>query len=131
MGHLSFKRHRFSPDVITSSTWLYARFTLSLRDIEEMFAERGLDVSYETVRRCFLKFGSMIAANLKRARPKPSDPLASRRNGGRHRWTALLALACSRQRGRSLGLRRPAKPGRKGRRKAAQEAPQAARNTPN
>jgi transposase-like protein len=47
---LSFKRHRFPPAIITSSIWLYARFTLSLRDVEEVFAERGLDVSYETVR---------------------------------------------------------------------------------
>ena len=73
MRHLSFKRHRFPPDVIRSSIWLYGRFTLSLRDVEEMFAERGLDVSYETVRRWFLKFGSIVAANLKQARPKPSD----------------------------------------------------------
>ena len=73
MRNLSFKRHRFPAEVITNSIWLYARFTLSLRDVEEMFAERGLDVSYETVRRWFLKFGSIIAANLKRARPKPSD----------------------------------------------------------
>jgi transposase-like protein len=73
MRHLSFKRHRFPPEVITSSIWLCARFTLSLRDVEEIFAERGLDVSYETVRRWFLKFGSIIASNLKRARPKPSD----------------------------------------------------------
>jgi putative transposase len=51
MRHLSFKRHRFPPYVITSSIWPYGRFTLSLRDIEEMFAERGLDVSYGTVRR--------------------------------------------------------------------------------
>jgi putative transposase len=70
---LSFKRHRFPPAIITSSIWLYARFTLSLRDVEEVFAERGLDVSYETVRRWVLKFGSTIAANLRRARPKPSD----------------------------------------------------------
>jgi len=69
----SFKRHRFPPDVVTSSIWLYARFTLSLRDVEEMFAERGLDVSYETVRRWFLKFGTLIAANLRRTRPRPSD----------------------------------------------------------
>jgi putative transposase len=60
---LSFKRHRFPPAIITSSIWLYARFTLSLRDVEEVFAERGLDVSYETVRRWVLKFGSTIAAN--------------------------------------------------------------------
>ncbi len=73
MRNLSFKRHRFPAEVITSSIWLYARFTLSLRDVEEMFAERGLDVSYETVRRWFLKFGSTIAANLKQARPRPSD----------------------------------------------------------
>ena len=70
---LSFKRHRFPPAIITSSIWLYARFTLSLRDVEKVFAERGLDVSYETVRRWVLKFGSTIAANLRRARPKPSD----------------------------------------------------------
>jgi transposase-like protein len=41
--------------------------------VEEMLAERGLDVSYETVRRWFLKFGTVIAANLRRTRPKPSD----------------------------------------------------------
>jgi len=73
MRQLSFKRHRFPPDVIRNSVWLYARFTLSFRDVEEMFAERGLDVSYETVRRWFLKFGSVVAANLKRVRPRPSD----------------------------------------------------------
>jgi len=73
MRQLSFKRHRFPPDIIRHSIWLYARFTLSFRDVEEMLAERGLDVSYETVRRWFLKFGTMIAANLRRTRPKPSD----------------------------------------------------------
>jgi transposase-like protein len=73
MRQLSFKRHRFPPEVIRNSIWLYARFTLSFRDVEEMFAERGLDVSYETVRRWFLKFGTVVAANLKRARPRPSN----------------------------------------------------------
>ncbi len=73
MRQLSFKRHRFPPEVIRHSIWLYARFTLSYRDVEEMLAERGLDVSYETVRRWFLKFGPVIAANLRRARPRPSD----------------------------------------------------------
>jgi transposase-like protein len=73
MRQLSFKRHRFPPEVIRHSIWLYARFTLSYRDVEEMLAERGLDVSYETVRRWFLKFGSVIAANLRRNRPRPSD----------------------------------------------------------
>ena len=46
MRQLSFKRHRFPPDIIRHAIWLYARFTLSLRDVEELLAERGLDVSY-------------------------------------------------------------------------------------
>ena len=73
MRSISFKRHRFPPDIIRQAIWLYARFTLSFRDVEEMLAERGLDISYETVRRWFLKFGSPIAANLRKARPQPSD----------------------------------------------------------
>jgi putative transposase len=73
MRHLSFKRHRFPPDIIRHSIWLYARFTLSFRDVEEMIAERGLAVSYETIRRWFLKFGSVIEVNLRRTRPRPSD----------------------------------------------------------
>ncbi len=77
MRQLSFKRHRFPADIMRHSIWLYARFTLSCRDVEEMLAERGLDisyetVSYETVRRWFLKFGPVIAANLRRTRPRPS-----------------------------------------------------------
>jgi transposase-like protein len=74
MRQLSFKRHRFPPEIIRHSIRLYARFTLSFRDVEEMLAERGRDVSYETLRRWFLKFGSTIAANLRRTRPRPSDP---------------------------------------------------------
>ena len=50
MRQLSFKRHRFPADIIRHSVWLYARFTLSYRDVEEMLAERGLDISYETGR---------------------------------------------------------------------------------
>ncbi len=73
MRQLSFERHRFPADIIRHSICLYARFTLSFRDVEEMLAERGLDVSYETVRRCFPKIGSTIAANLRRTRPRPSD----------------------------------------------------------
>ena len=73
MRQLPFKRHRFPPPIIHRSVWLYARFTLSYRDVGEMLAGRGLDVSYETLRRRFLKFGPVIAANLRRARPWPSD----------------------------------------------------------
>jgi transposase-like protein len=72
MAFISFKRHRFPPVIIQHAVWLYARFTLSFRDVEEMLAERGIDVSNETVRRWFLKFGRLIACNLRRCRPRPS-----------------------------------------------------------
>jgi hypothetical protein len=52
MRPISFKRHRFPPDVIRQAVWLYFRFTLSLRDVEELLAARGVDVTYETVRCC-------------------------------------------------------------------------------
>ena len=72
MTPISFKRHRFPPEIIQHAVWLYARFTLSFRDVEELLAERGIDVSNETIRRWFLKFGLRIAANLRRNRPRPS-----------------------------------------------------------
>ena len=50
MQNISFKRHRFPPEVIRHAVWLYARFTLSYRDVEDLLAERGLDISYETAR---------------------------------------------------------------------------------
>ena len=73
MRQLSFKRHRFPPEFIRHAVWLYARFTLSYREVEDLLAERGLDISYETVRRWFLKFGAPIARSLRRMRPTPSD----------------------------------------------------------
>jgi len=73
MDKICFKRHRCPPDIIRHAVWLYARFTLSYRDVEDLLAERGLDISYETVRRWFLKFGAPIARNLRRMRPTPSD----------------------------------------------------------
>jgi len=51
MALLSYRRHRFPPSIIRHAIWLYLRFTLSYRDVEELLAERGLEVSYETVRR--------------------------------------------------------------------------------
>jgi len=73
MKSLSFKRHRFPPEIIRHAIWLYGRFTLSFRDVEELLAERGVDASYETVRRWFLKFGLSIAANIRHSGPRPSD----------------------------------------------------------
>ena len=58
-------------EIIRQAIWLYLRFTLSLRDVEDLLAERGVAVSYETVRRWVNHFGPMIAANLRKRRPKP------------------------------------------------------------
>ena len=73
MAHISYRRHRFPPVLIQHAIWLYLRFTLSYRDVEDLLAERGLEVSYESVRRWVLKFGPVIAQNLRRPRPRPSD----------------------------------------------------------
>jgi len=72
MQPVSFKRHRFPPDVIRLAVWLYFRFTLSFRDVQEMLTQRGIEASYETVRCWTLNFGQAFARNLRRSRPKPT-----------------------------------------------------------
>jgi transposase-like protein len=95
MPPISYARHQFPLDVIQRAVWLYLRFTLSYRDVEELLAERGIDVSYETIRRWVLKFGPAIARNLRRLRPKPSsrwhlDEMAVRIGGKRmYLWRAV------------------------------------------
>ncbi len=54
---VSYRRHRFSPLLFQHAVWLYCRLTLSSRDVEDLFAERCLGISYGTVRRWVLKFG--------------------------------------------------------------------------
>src|SRR5207302_4411409 len=73
MFPISYRRHRFPPAVIQHAVWLYLRFTLSYRDVEELLAQRGLDLSYESVRCWVLKFGPVIAQRLRQRRPRPSD----------------------------------------------------------
>src|SRR5918999_5562742 len=73
MQPISYAGHRFPPEIIRHSIWLYLRFTLSYRDVEELLAERGLHLAYETVRRWVLKFGPAFARNLRRLRPRPAD----------------------------------------------------------
>ena len=72
MKPISFKRHRFPADVIRRAVWLYFRFTLSFRDVEEMLPERGIEVSYATIRCWTIKFGPQFARRLKKQRPAPS-----------------------------------------------------------
>src|SRR3954452_13686855 len=66
-------RHRFPAELISHAVWLYHIFSLSFRDIELLLAERGLIVSYESVRQWCLKFGASFADKLRRRRPKPGD----------------------------------------------------------
>jgi len=61
-----YKRHRFPPEIISYAVWLYYRFNLSHRDIEDLLAERGIVVSYESIRLCCNKFGSKYSGRLKR-----------------------------------------------------------------
>jgi putative transposase len=61
-----YKRHRFPPEIIQHAVWLYHRFNLSSRDIEDLLAERGILVSYESIRLWCIKFGPKYARRLKR-----------------------------------------------------------------
>ena len=65
MKKISYSGYRFPPEIIQQAIWLYLRFTLGLRDVEDLLAERGVAVSYETVRRWVNHFGPMIAADLR------------------------------------------------------------------
>ena len=80
---MSYRRRRFPPEIIQYAICLYLRFTLSYRDVEELLAERGLDISDETVRRWVLKFGPAIARRLhqRRRHRQLSSPRLRERTG--------------------------------------------------
>jgi len=117
MTSISYSRHRFPPAVIQQAIRLYLRFTLSFRDIEGLLAGRGLEVTYEAVRRWVLKFGYAIARNLRRLRPRLSprwhlDEVAIRVAGKLHwMWRAVddegevLGILVQRRRDRRAALR--------------------------
>ena len=66
MKRISYSGYRFPPEIIQQAVWLYLRFTLSLRDIEDLLAERGIAVSYESIRRWINHFGPMISVELRK-----------------------------------------------------------------
>ncbi|KAA0685016.1 IS6 family transposase [Azospirillum brasilense] len=117
MPPLSYARHQFPTAIIQHAIWLHLRFTLSYRDVEELLAERGVDVSYESVRRWVLKFGPAIAGNLRRLRPKPSprwhlDEMVIRVSGKlMHLWQAVddegevLEMLVQRRRDKAAALK--------------------------
>ena len=71
MTKISYSGYRFPSEIMQQAIWLCLRFTLSFRDVEDLLAERGVVVSYETVRRWVNHFGPLIAADLRKRRPKP------------------------------------------------------------
>ena len=68
-----YRRHRFPPEIISHCVWLYFRFCLSYRDVEEMMAVRGVQLTYETVRAWCRKFAQTYANQIRRRRPQPGD----------------------------------------------------------
>lgn len=69
----AYKNHRFPPEIISHAVWLYFRFSLSYRDVEEFLSERGIVVTYEAIRKWCRKFGQAYANQLRRRRPKTED----------------------------------------------------------
>jgi putative transposase len=90
-----YKNHRFPAEIISYGVWLYYRFTLSYRDVQELLFERGIDVTYEAIRQWCLKFGQDYANRLRHRRPRPGDKwhlneVFSTINGERHYlWRAI------------------------------------------
>lgn len=70
---ISYKNHRFPPQIIAHAVWLYFRFPLSVRLVEEVLLERGIVVSYETIRRWGRRFGAAYTKHLRRERPSRED----------------------------------------------------------
>ena len=117
MEPINYQRHRFPAEVISYAVWLYFRFTLSLRDVEELLAQRGIEVSYETIRCWTLKFGPLIAKNLRRRQPRPTgrwhiDEMVIK-IGGQKRWLwravddegVVLDMLVQRRRNKKAALR--------------------------
>jgi putative transposase len=90
-----YKHHRFPAEIISHGVWLYCRFCLSYRDVEELLFARGILVTYEAIRKWCQKFGQAYANQLRRRRPKPGnkwhmDEVFLTINGERHYlWRAV------------------------------------------
>ena len=80
MTKINYSGYRFPPEIIHQAIWLYLRFTLSFRDVEDLLAERGIAISYETIRRWVNHLGPIIAAELRKRRLKPHSIWAGRRD---------------------------------------------------
>src|ERR1700737_1683480 len=100
MTKISYSGYRFPPEIIQQGICLYVRFTLSFRDVEDLLAERGIMVSCETVRRRVNHFGPIVAADLRKRRPKPHTTWHLDEIYLKNRWPDGLSVARRRRRGR-------------------------------
>src|ERR1700675_4339234 len=103
MDKLSYHRHRFPGIVIQQAVWLYFRFALSYRDVEDKLAERGIDVSYETVRRWGFAVWRDHCALAETGSASAGRAVASRRSVRLHQRQTVVCLACRGQRRRGPG----------------------------
>ena len=92
-----YHRYRFPPEIISHAVWLYHRFCMSFRDVEDLLAQRGITVSYEAIRLWCIKFGPEYARGLKRRQGRLGDTWHLDRH---HPGTAAISLACGRSRRR-------------------------------
>lgn len=67
---IGYEHHRFRPEILSHSVWLYGRFNMSPHDVEALFLERSIDVSHETIWRWVAQFGPAIARDLRRRQPQ-------------------------------------------------------------
>jgi transposase-like protein len=97
MDKLSYHRHRFPSIIIQQAVWLYFRFGLSYRDVEDMLAERGIDVTYETVRRWGFEIRHDHCAQAETRTAAAKRTVASQRSVRLHQRQTAVRLACCRQ----------------------------------
>ncbi len=112
MARLSYKGFRFPAEIISHCVWLYYRFPLSFREVEEMMLQRGITLSHETVRQWCAKFGQPYANALRRRRARPGGQMASRRGVHHDQRPAALPVASGGPARDRASLLEPAKPER-------------------
>src|SRR5215470_14385506 len=108
-----YKNHRFPGEIISHGVWLYYRFPLSYRDVQEILCERGITVTHEAIRQWCLKFGQEYASQLKHRRAQPGDKwhldeVFLTINGQRHYlWRAVVVYLPNADKYRGLTRRPP------------------------
>src|SRR6266550_8698015 len=98
-----YRGYRFPPEIIAHAVWLYFRFHLSFRDVQDLLAERGIIVGHESIRQWCTKFGATYAAGLRRRRAQPGDKMAPRRGPAEDLRPTTRAMAGGRSERRCAG----------------------------